>query len=117
MLEQSVRQWLQQEVAAHAPVSGASAAAADAASADAKSAGAPLALRAIYGVGARLTAEFQLAGAVWVARPDAPRLRGPSAGDAGSATLVQVRAPCVRLRQPTGAMAEACIVPEAATHD
>ncbi|AHV93588.1 hypothetical protein L499_A2394 [Bordetella holmesii CDC-H635-BH] len=111
-LSQSVQQWLQQEIQTHA-----GAEAEPEAGSDAVKSSAPLELRAVYGVGSRLTAEFFASGQVFVARSDAPRLQGSTTMDETSVALLGVRGPCAKLKQASGALIQACILPREASHE
>lgn len=110
-LAQSVRQWLQHEVATEPRAQPGPAAVAPAEPA----ASAPLELRAIYGVGPRLTAEFLSAGVALRARSGRPRLRGTAADTA--LALLEIQAPCARLRRTGGELAELCILPMDEPHE
>ncbi len=104
-LGQSVRQWLQHEMAAEPVVQPEPAAAVPAGPASSP----PLELRAIYGVGARLRAEFLAGGVALHAQRGMARLRGADAD--ATLALLEIRPPCARLRRAGGASAEVCILP------
>ncbi|CAJ49971.1 hypothetical protein [Bordetella avium] len=115
-LDQSVKDWLQQEIETPPPLAPA-AAAPPSATSDALSGQvqAPLALRALYGVGAGIKAELDNGqGERYLAQRGQARLLGDHDS---SVTLHSIQPPCVQLKLQDARLSRRCILPAQAAHD